>query len=36
MSSKGVEFTVKPTKEEWGYYAMFKDPDGNEFWLFAE
>ena len=36
MSSKGVEFTVKPTKEEWGYYAMFKDPDGNEFWLLAD
>jgi catechol 2,3-dioxygenase-like lactoylglutathione lyase family enzyme len=33
LSSKGVEFTAKPTKEEWGYYAMFKDPDGNEFWL---
>jgi len=36
MSSKGVEFTVKPTKKEWGSYAMFKDPDGNEFWLFPE
>jgi len=33
MSSKGVEFTAKPTKAEWGTYAMFKDPDGNEFWL---
>jgi catechol 2,3-dioxygenase-like lactoylglutathione lyase family enzyme len=33
MVAKGVEFTVKPTKEEWGSYAMFKDPDGNEFWL---
>ncbi|HUK51532.1 MAG TPA: VOC family protein [Terriglobales bacterium] len=33
MISKGVEFTVKPTKEEWGSYAMFKDPDGNVFWL---
>ena len=36
MSGKGVEFTVKPKKEEWGYHAMFKDPDGNEFWLFGE
>lgn len=36
MSGKGVEFTEKPKKEPWGYYAMFKDPDGNEFWLFAE
>ncbi len=34
MSGKGVEFTLKPKKAEWGYYAMFKDPDGNEFWLF--
>ena len=33
LSGKGVEFTVKPTKEEWGSYAMFKDPDGNVFWL---
>ena len=33
MVAKGVEFTVKPTKAEWGTYAMFKDPDGNEFWL---
>jgi len=36
MSGKGVEFTVKPKKAEWGYHAMFKDPDGNEFWLFGE
>ena len=36
MSGRGVEFTVKPTKEEWGSYAMFKDPDGNEFWLLLE
>ena len=33
MTGKGVEFTKKPTKTEWGTYAMFKDPDGNEFWL---
>ena len=31
---KGVEFTVKPTKTEWGSYAMFKDSDGNVFWLY--
>jgi len=36
MTGKGVEFTVKPKKEEWGYYGIFKDPDGNEFWLFGE
>ena len=33
LTKKGVEFTVKPTKEEWGSYAMFKDPDGNVFWI---
>jgi predicted enzyme related to lactoylglutathione lyase len=31
-----VEFTTKPKKAEWGTYAMFKDPDGNEFWLYPE
>jgi predicted enzyme related to lactoylglutathione lyase len=36
LSRKGVEFTVKPTKKEWGSYAMFKDSDGNEFWLVPE
>lgn len=32
----GVEFTTPTTKEDWGTYAMFKDPDGNEFWLIEE
>lgn len=36
MSGKGVEFTTIPKKTEWGSFAMFKDPDGNEFWLFPE
>jgi predicted enzyme related to lactoylglutathione lyase len=36
MTSKGVEFTVPPKKTEWGTFAKFKDPDGNEFWLFPE
>jgi len=36
MKTKGVEFTTKPKKTEWGSYAMFKDPDGNEFWLYPE
>lgn len=36
MSAKGVEFTKKPLKTEWGTFAMFKDPDGNEFWLYPE
>jgi catechol 2,3-dioxygenase-like lactoylglutathione lyase family enzyme len=33
LRDKGVEFSTPPTREEWGTYAMFKDPDGNEFWL---
>jgi catechol 2,3-dioxygenase-like lactoylglutathione lyase family enzyme len=36
LSGRGVEFTRKPTKAEWGTFAMFKDPDGNEFWLLPE
>ncbi len=36
MKENGVEFTVEPREEEWGVYAMFKDLDGNEFWLFEE
>ena len=33
LESKGVEFTVKPTKEAWGTFAIFKDLDGNSFVL---
>ncbi len=36
FKERGVEFTVEPRVEEWGAYAMLKDPDGNEFWLFEE
>ncbi len=36
LTAKGVEFTTKPKKTEWGSHAMFKDLDGNEFWLFPE
>lgn len=32
----GVEFTTPTTKADWGTYAVFKDPDGNEFWLLEE
>ncbi|HWM50571.1 MAG TPA: VOC family protein [Thermoplasmata archaeon] len=32
----GVEFTTPTTKEEWATYAMFKDPDGNEFYILEE
>ena len=36
LKRKGVEFTRDLGKAEWNEnmeYAMFKDPDGNEFWL---
>ena len=34
--TKGIRITVPTTKEEWGTYFMFADPDGNEFWVFGE
>jgi predicted enzyme related to lactoylglutathione lyase len=33
LKKKGVNFTVPPKKEEWGWFASFTDPDGNEFML---
>jgi len=33
LKSSGVEFTQELKRETWGAYAMFKDPDGNEYWL---
>jgi catechol 2,3-dioxygenase-like lactoylglutathione lyase family enzyme len=33
LKSKGVEFTKDLHTEWFGTYAMFKDPDGNEFWM---
>ena len=34
LSGKGVQFSMGPGKMPWGgYMAMFKDPDGNEFYL---
>jgi catechol 2,3-dioxygenase-like lactoylglutathione lyase family enzyme len=36
LKRKGVEFTRELGKAEWNenvMYAMFKDNDGNEFWL---
>ncbi len=36
LKQKGVEFTRELGKAEWDQkmtYAMFKDPDGNVFWL---
>jgi len=31
LKSKGVELLAEPTKEIWGTFAKFKDPDGNQF-----
>ncbi len=39
LKKKGVEFTRDLGKAEWNEnvkYAMFKDPDGNEFWLMSK
>jgi len=36
LAKKGVKITQKTTKEEWGTYFMFADPDGNTFWVFED
>ena len=33
LRARGVVFTAEPTKQPWGTYATFKDPDGNQFVL---
>ncbi len=33
MAARGVEFLSPPKKEPWGTFAVFKDPDGNQFVL---
>jgi catechol 2,3-dioxygenase-like lactoylglutathione lyase family enzyme len=33
LAARGVEFLGPPRKEPWGHFAMFKDPDGNQFVL---
>jgi predicted enzyme related to lactoylglutathione lyase len=33
LKSRGVEFISEPKKQSWGEFAMFKDPDGNQFVL---
>lgn len=33
MKAKGVEFDTPPTKQPWGTFASFRDPDGNSFVL---
>lgn len=36
LEKKGVKITHATSKEEWGTYLMFADPDGNEFWIIEE
>lgn len=31
LQAKGVEFASEPKAEQWGTFAIFKDPDGNQF-----
>ena len=33
LVAKGVEFTQTPKQQAWGTFAMFRDPDGNQFLL---
>ncbi len=33
LTAKGVEFPDPPRQEFWGWWAMFKDPDGNLYGL---
>ena len=33
LSERGVEFLGPPQKQPWGAFAVFKDPDGNQFVL---
>jgi predicted enzyme related to lactoylglutathione lyase len=33
LSERGVEFRGPPEKQPWGTFAVFKDPEGNEFVL---
>jgi predicted enzyme related to lactoylglutathione lyase len=33
LKARGVEFLSEPEKQPWGEFAMFKDPDGNQFVL---
>ena len=33
LKERGVEFLKEPQKQPWGEFAIFKDPDGNQFVL---
>jgi catechol 2,3-dioxygenase-like lactoylglutathione lyase family enzyme len=33
LAARGVEFTEEPSRQFWGWWAVFKDPDGNSYGL---
>jgi predicted enzyme related to lactoylglutathione lyase len=33
LTARGVVLTAPPTKQPWGQFAKFQDPDGNQFVL---
>ena len=33
LQARGVEFTEAPTQQFWGWWSVFKDPDGNTYGL---
>jgi predicted enzyme related to lactoylglutathione lyase len=33
LRAKGVEFAEAPTQQFWGWWTVFKDPDGNTYGL---
>jgi catechol 2,3-dioxygenase-like lactoylglutathione lyase family enzyme len=33
LTGRGVEFAEEPTRQFWGWWAVFKDPDGNSYGL---
>jgi catechol 2,3-dioxygenase-like lactoylglutathione lyase family enzyme len=35
LRAKGVKFKIEPTAGKSRTYALFEDPDGNEFWIWG-
>ena len=35
LKGRGVDFVSEPQQQPWGTFAIFKDPDGNQFVLSA-
>jgi catechol 2,3-dioxygenase-like lactoylglutathione lyase family enzyme len=33
LAGRGVEFVEEPSRQFWGWWAVFKDPDGNSYGL---